>query len=260
MKKIINLMLLAVIMAAVTACGQKDAMLKAQIESGQKHCPMSLGMAGKLTSMSYDDATRMVKFVLTLNKDFADVKDFQQDPGLAQESMKLSLSKGDMKKLLDMMVEAESGLEVIYKNRGGNDEFVLKFSAEELKQIADNPMSEEDTNKLLLANQIKAERQRMPYTIDTGLKVTGIEDSGKALVYICEVNENDYDINEMEASSAELKENMRPLLNDISMKAQVKLLTGLDKGFEYRYVGDKSGKAVIVSFTPEELKALSSEK
>lgn len=259
MKKLINLILFTLIILGVTSCA-KDAALKAQVESGQKHCPMNMGMAGKLTSMKYDSDTHTVEFVLTLNKEFAEVKDLQASSDLARESMKLSLSTGDMKKLTDMMVEAEAGLQVTYKNRGSNDEFVLTFTPAELKAIADNPMSDEEKDKLLLANQIKSEMRRMPYKIDTGLTVTGIEDSGNALVYICKVDENEYDIDQMEASVAELKSNMISMLKDVSMKGQVNLLSGLGKGFEYRYVGDTTGKTVVVTISAEELSALAKKK
>lgn len=259
MKKVINLLLVALLILGVTSCA-KDAALKAQVESGQKHCPMSMGMAGKLTSMKYDSDTHTVEFVLTLNKDFADVKDLQADSEVARESMRLSLSSGDMKKLTDMMVEADAGLKVIYKNKGSKDEFVLSFTPEELKAIADNPMSEEDSNKLLLANQIKQENNRIPYKIADGLMVTGVEDSGSALVYTCTVNEDLYEMDDMINGTADLKDEMRSMLKDRSMKGQVKLLSGLGRGFEYKYVGKTSGKTATVSFTAEELKALASKK
>lgn len=217
MKKVFNLMLLAFALLGLAACGAKDAALKAQIESGKRHCPMSMGMAGKLTSMSYDSDSHEVKFVLTLNKDFADIKDLKADPEIAKESMRLSLSQGDMKKLLDMMVDADAGLKVVYKNRGSKDDFTLTFSPDDLKQIAANPMSEEESSRLLLANQIKSEKNRMPYKIDTGLTVTGIEDSGSALVYICSVDEDEYDIDQMEASRDELKSNMEKMLKDVAL-------------------------------------------
>lgn len=256
MKKIFNLLMLAVTVLSLSGCGAKDSALKAQIESGQRHCPMNMGMAGKLTSMSYDADAHEVKFVLTLNKSFADVKDLQADPEIAKESMRLSLSQGDLKKLVDMMVDADAGLKVVYKNRGSKDEFTLSFTPEDLKQIAANPMKEEESSRLLLANQIKSEKNRMPYKIDKGLIVTGIEDNGSALVYICNVDEDEYDIDMMEASRDELKDNMRKMLKDVSMKGQVKLLSGLDKGFEYKYIGETSGKQIVVAFTADELKEL----
>ncbi|MDE6006077.1 MAG: hypothetical protein K2G67_00780 [Muribaculaceae bacterium] len=256
MKKILNLMLVALTLVGLAGCGAKDAALKAQIESGQRHCPMNMGMAGKLTSMSYDSDSHEVKFVLTLNKDFADVKDLSADPEIAKESMRLSLSQGDLKKLLDMMVDADAGLKVVYKNRGSKDDFTLQFTPEDLKQIAANPMSEEESGRLLLANQIKSEKKRMPYKIDTGLTVTGIEDNGSALVYICNVDEDEYDIEMMENSREELKDNMRNMLKDISMSGQVKLLSGLGRGFEYRYIGETSGKEIVITFSADELKKL----
>lgn len=249
-------MLVVIALLGLAGCGAKDAALKAQIESGQRHCPMNMGMAGKLTSMSYDSDSHEVKFVLTLNKDFADVKDLSADPEIAKESMRLSLSQGDLKKLLDMMVDADAGLKVVYKNRGSKDDFTLQFSPEDLKQIAANPMSEEESGRLLLANQIKSEKKRMPYKIDTGLTVTGIKDNGSALVYICNVDEDEYDIDMMENSREELKDNMRNMLKDISMSGQVKLLSGLDRGFEYRYIGETSGKEIVITFSADELKKL----
>ncbi len=253
MKKCLNMLLLLVMCVAMAGCGGNDKLLKAQIESGKKHCPMSLGMAGKLTSMSYDESNREVKFVITLNKQISDVKDLQQDPETARQAMRLALQKGNMKKLLEMMVDAEASLNITYKNRGSKDGFTMNFSAPELKEILANPMSEEETNKLLLQNQLNSEKRRLPYKIDRGLNVVGIEDTGASLVYKCEVDEELYDIDEMGNSKEELKENMRKMMKDRSMRQQAEVLSSLNKGFEYDYVGKTSGKNVVVAFTAKEL-------
>lgn len=253
MKKCLNLLVLLVMCVAMAGCGGSDKVLKAQIESGKKHCPMSLGMAGKLTSMAYDESNREVKFVISLNKQISNVKDLQQDPETARQAMRLALQKGNMKKLLEMMVDADASLNITYKNRGSKDEFTLNFTAPELKEILDNPMSEEETNKLMLQNQLKSEKNRLPYKIDRGLNVVGIEDNGNMLVYKCEVDEDLYDIDEMGNSKEELKENMRKMMKDRSMRQQAEILSSLNKGFEYDYVGKTSGKSVIVAFTAKEL-------
>lgn len=260
MKKIFSVLLLTVALLTLGGCGAKDAALKAQIESGKRHCPMSMGMAGKLTSMSYDSDSHMVKFVLTLNKSFAEVKDLEAAPDMARESMRLALSKGDMKKLTDMMVDADAGLEVVYKNKGSKDEFTITFTPAELKEIASNPMSEEETGKMQLATMIKGEKARIPYKIDSGLNVTDVTDNGSALVYTCSVDEDEYDIDQMAAGTDELKTTMKGMLKDLSMKNMVKLLAELDHGFEYHYVGATSGKEVTVAFSADEIKALAKKK
>lgn len=242
-----------VILAVSFAACSNDSALKMQIEAGKKVCPISLGMAGKLTSMDYDSDNRQVKFVFTVNREVMNVADIRKDASIAKESMKLSLSKGDLHKLLKMMVDADASLKVIYKNKGSKDEFELVLSPEELKEIYENPMSEEDTDRLLLANSIKAEQHRLPSTIDRGLKVVDVKDTGDNVVYTCEVDENLYEIITMEESKEELKDNMRKMLKDRSMRQQAKILSKLNKGFVYEYVGQPSGKKVIISFSPEEL-------
>lgn len=260
MKKYLYLLLLMIMSFSMTDCGRNDAALKAQIESGKKHCPMNLGMAGKLTKMSYDEDNRVVKFVITLNKQISDVKDLQNDPQTARQAMRLSLQKGNMKQLLEMMVDAEASLNITYKNNGSNDEFNLNFTADELKKILDNPMTEEETNLMLLSNQVKSEKNRMPYSIDTGLKVIDLDDSGSSLVYVCEVDEDLYDIDEMENSKDELKSNMRQMMKDPSMRQQAEILASLKKGFEYDYVGKPSGKKIVVAFTTDELAEIVNKK
>ncbi|MBD5387105.1 hypothetical protein HDR70_04395 [bacterium] len=252
MKKCINLLLFIILTLAVSSCAG-DSALKMQIESGKKHCPMNLGMAGKLTSMSYNEKDREVEFVITLNKQVTDVNDLKQDPQSAREAMRLALSKGDMNKLLKMMVDAEASLKVIYKNRGSKDEFTVDFPASELKEIYDNPMDENAVNKLMLENQIKSERNRLPYNIDKGLKVTEIKDNGSSLIYVCEVDEDMYEIDNMVDGKEELKKNMKDMLKDRTMRKQAEILAALNKGFEYDYVGKPSGKTVVISFSAAEL-------
>lgn len=252
MKKCINL-LLCLVMALTMASCAGDSALKMQIESGKKHCPMNLGMAGKLTSMNYDEKEKVVEFVISLNKQLANVEDLKQDPSSAKEAMRLALSKGDMHKLLEMMVDAGASLKVTYKNRGSKDEMVLDFPASELKDIYDNPMDETAINKMMLDNQVKSERKRLPYSIDRGLKVTDIQDNGTNLVYICEVDENLYEIDNMAEGKEELKKNMESMLKDRAMRKQAEILASLGKGFQYNYVGRPSGKTIVVEFSAAEL-------
>lgn len=261
MKKIANLCLIVVLTLLATACGSKDeAVLKAQVESGKKHCPMNLGMAGKLTSMSYDEDNKEVDFVISLNKNLTDVKDLQKDPQSAKDAMRYSFSKGDMNKFLKLMADADAGLKITYKNRGSKDDFELVFTPSEIKEIYENPMSEEDANKMLLASQVKSEKSRLPYSIDRGLKVTSIEDAGSKLVYICDVDENLFDIDEMGTAKEEVKKNMEKMLKDRSMRQQAEVLASLNKGFEYKFVGNPSGKSVVIEFTAAELGEIAGKK
>ena len=261
MKKCINLLLILLMAVVASSCGGKnDAVLKAQIESGKKHCPMNMGMVGKLASMSYNEENRQVEFLITLNKNVTDVNDLKADPATMRTSMRLALSKGDMKKLLEMMVDADASLKVTFKNRGSKDEYDVEFTSAELKDILDNPMSDEEVNRMLLENQIKGEKKRLPYNVDRGLKVTGIEDNGSTLVYICEVDENLYEMPDMEKMKDELKESMRAMLKDRAMKKQAEILSSLNKGFEYRYVGNNSGSMVTVTFTTAELGEIAGKK
>ncbi|MDE6792696.1 MAG: hypothetical protein K2J48_06410 [Muribaculaceae bacterium] len=260
MKKSVNLLLMVVMVIAMAACGgRNDRLLKAQIESGQKHCPMNLGMAGKLTGMSYDDETGEVGFVITLNKK-GNVKELQDDAETAKGTLKVALQQGDMKKLVDMMVDADASLKVVYKERGSKDEFEVKFSNAELKDIKDNPLSEQDVNKLLLDQQIKMEKNKIPYKVEKGLTVSAIEDNGEALVYVCDVDEDLYELDDMGNAKDELKENMRKMMRDRTMRKQAEILASLNKGFEYHYVGNKSGKKVIVAFTGAELVEIAGKK
>lgn len=257
MKKFINLFLIVFLAITAVSCGNPySKVLKAQIEAGQKHCPMSLGMVGKISKMSYDEDNRIVNFTITLNKSVSDIKDLQEDPESARQTLILALQKGDMKKLVEMMADADAGLKVTYKNRGSKDEFVIDLSADDIKHIKDNPLSEEETNKLLLKTQLQKERNKLPAKIAQGLKVVAIDDNGSVLVYTCDVDEDLYDIDEMGADKEGLKDNMRKMMKDKAMRKQAEILSSLNKGFEYKYVGNKSGKSVPVTFTAAELKEI----
>ena len=258
MKKIFSFLLTTVLLAGMAACGNpSEKLLKAQIESGEKACPISMGMAGKISAMSYDEAGKTVDFTVTLNKDVSDIKDFQADPEAAKTTLRMSLQKGDLKKLLEMMKDAGAGLTVTYRNKGSEGEFTVGFTADEIKDMVDNPMSEKDADQVMLSSQIRMEKKKIPYRIADGLTITGIEDNGRNLVYVCAVDEDDYDIDEMGNAKEELKGNMRKMMRDRAMRRQAEVLASLDKGFEYKYVGSKSGKEVTVGFTPAELKEIS---
>lgn len=261
MKKSINLLLMIFMVIAMASCGgRNDRVLKAQIESGKKHCPMNLGMAGKLTSMDYDDKSGEVAFVITVNKQVKTVEEIKKTPEATRQAVKLAMQQGQMKKLLEMMADADASLKVTYKNRGSNDEFDVTFSEAEIKDMLEHPMSEEEINKMLLQTEIDMEKSRIPYKVEKGLTVTNIEDNGNSLVYICEVNEDLYEVESMEEGKEELKNTMRKMMKDRTMRKQAEVLAALGKGFEYHYVGNKTGKKVIVAFSADEIGEIAKKK
>ena len=155
------------------------------------------------------------------------------------------------------MISADASLLMTYKSRKTGDTFTLNLSDKELKEIYDNPVSEDEINRFLFESQIQMENDRCPYVISDGMEMTSVEDNGTYVVFNTKVDENHYNLDAFESMGPNFKEALREILKkDLSINQEVKIMASQNRGLIYRYYGDRSHKKADVVFSVEELKDL----
>lgn len=256
MKKLLFFLSIVAVILCVTLTGCENEnvkTLKREIEAADEQCPVNMGMMGDMLSMKYDEKTKEVQVYFSMHEDMLSIEALKNNEQMALQSMKLSFSKREQKELLDLMIKAESGLSVIYKSASTGQTFKVNLSVDDLKEIRDNPMTDEEINKMLLENLLAIENSICPHVVDEGLEMVKAYDDGENIVYACRVDEDMYDISALKYAQDEIKQNMREMFNDPSMKKELGIIKSLDKGFVYHYYGETSGESVDIVFTNDEL-------
>lgn len=250
-------MKLLVLCLLLAGCSQKTK-LEAGIESANKQCPISLGEAGEVTSISFDGTD--VLYEISVDDAYLNLDALSKSP----ESMKagigamLSNPKGDVKKTLELVVEAGSGIKYTYKGKTSGKEASCYLNTEELKKLLHVNLSQADIDRQQLEELVNLTNVSLPMSVDEATRLDKLSIEAEQVVY-------DYTIDETKVKMSVLKENEGQLksqiksswsLGDASMKMFMEACVKCGKGIGYRYVGDASGEVLYISFEASELKAL----
>ncbi len=250
-------MLLLSCLFLVAGCSQKTK-LEAGIESANKQCPISLGAAGEVTGIRFDGTD--VVYELSVDDAFLNLEALSKSP----ESMKagigamLSNPKGDVKKTLELVIEAGSGIKYIYKGKTSGQEASCYLNTDELKAILDENLSQADIDRKQLEEIVNLTNVSLPITVDEATTLVRLGMEGEQVVY-------DYTIDEDAVKMSVLKENERQLrqqiksswsVDDASMKMFLESCSKCGKGIGYRYTGNTSGEVLYILFDNSEVKSL----
>lgn len=241
----------------VAGCSQKTK-LEVGIENANKQCPISLGEAGEVTSIRFDGTD--VIYDISVDDAFLNLEALSKNP----ESMKagigamLSNPKGDVKKTLELVIEAGSGIKYIYKGKTSGKEASCYLNTDELKAILDVNLSQTDIDRKQLEEIVNLTNVSLPITVDEATTLVKLSIEGEEVIY-------DYNIDEKAVKMSVLKENEEQLrlqiksswsMDDASMKMFLEACSKCGKGIGYRYTGDTSGEVLYILFDKSEVKAL----
>jgi hypothetical protein len=230
--------------------------LREAIEVSNSQCPQNLGMMGDLLSLKFDEKSKEVQAYFLLNENLLNIDVLKNNKKLVSQSMKLSFSKSESQELINLVAQAGASLSMTLK--GGNSGKTLKitFTKDDLKSLGNNPLSESDINKLLLENQIAIVNSSCPYPVEYGVEMEKVYDEGSYVIYACRIDENLFDMAQLRTAQNEIKDNVKGIFEDPSVKGAAKLMVALGKGLIYRYYGELSGESVDIVFDVDELDCL----
>ncbi|MBR4297360.1 MAG: hypothetical protein IKT82_04120 [Bacteroidaceae bacterium] len=256
------LMMAILCIMTLTSCkneNQAVKQLREIVNSAQSECPINAGVLGDLLDVRYLEEENVVKMYYNLNDGGFAIDAFNNNQELAKNNIKLACSIGDGRQLGDPIVKANARLMVVYKDAATGKTCEVSCSAEELKELQGKLYDETDMYEMLLQNQLSMENSRCPYAVDNGIMMTKVVDEDGFVVYYAELDEASVaPIRQIKQSESMklMRQFIEEYFADPTVNKMVQMLTAIDRGVIYRYVGNKSGEKLDLVFTVEDLKAI----
>ncbi|MBP5425407.1 MAG: hypothetical protein J6Y33_04960 [Prevotella sp.] len=226
--------------------------LKLAVEAANKRCPFSMGAAGDLESIEYEDG--LVTYTLAINEQFSNLKAMSENPDVVRRTIMTNFTNpgSDLKAMHDLILDANASVKYVYKGKSGGESFEVTFTADELKAAEDNtnPSAEDK-----LYAEIEATNMQLPMQVDEVTVLEKMVVEGNSVVYLYQVDESIVSIDDMRNNTDATKENLKNSLKNGGPLVQAFLKKVIDTGrdLRYRYTGSESGETTEVVFTPADL-------
>ena len=169
---------------------------------------------------------------------------------LAIEGLKIALSGDSL--LLQQMVEAETSFS-FWVSDGAEKFEVAKFSTNDIKEIMNNPIQKSKRKDLLLKNYIDKTNSILPNQIAEGVTYQKVEIKGDYIVQKYIIDENIYNIKEIEAV---LKVHKNDIVSDPIERNEYDIYSSHGKGLRIEYYSSGKQPVFVISYTPTDLKKL----
>ena len=241
---------LIICVIASMLCSCAESKLKLAAEAANKNCPVSFGMIGELTSVTYDGNT--MEFLLTMDEEFTDIDKLGADPERMKTSLMAWADNEKTRELFEMIIDADASLTLIYRGKTSGKEARAELTSSELKKALDSPMATAE-EKLKLA--IEQTNLQMPMDTGTGVVITELVDEGDVVVYIAKVTDLEQfkmlsgDIDNIKNSQRLMFKMMGP-----AEKMFFKTIVEAGKDLGYMFCADGTDETIKVIHTNAELK------
>ena len=235
----------------------QEIKLKAGIEAANKQCPIDMGETGKITSIVYDGEN--VVYTFYLNEEAANIKTLQKNPESMKTSLKIMFQNPnkEVKSLLDLVVKCKAGLQMIYIGKDSGEQVVCELTTDEIKEILNKDVDTTESDLAKLETQVQMANLQFPIQASEDVLIEKIELSDEAVIYICRVDEDLCDMNQIKANAAEVKQGIIETLGnqtDLATQLFIKSCVNCDRNIVYRYIGKQSEAQHDVVITVPELK------
>lgn len=241
----------------LTGCDQKSK-LKLGIEAANKQCPMKMGTVGEVSSITYDDTD--VVYLLTMNEDYIDLEALGKTPE-ALKAAAVAMFRNpekNIKEMLNLVIEANSGIKFTYKGQTSGKEVTCYLGTEDLRSLMSQDMPKADSDQKKLEELVNVTNVSCPMVVDEATTLKNLTIEPDRVVYHYTVDENSMDIATMKDSEAEIKQNIKSSLDvsEPALKMFLEACVKCNKGLGYQYAGDPSGESLEIIFSVSEIKAL----
>lgn len=254
MKKYFTLCLLTLVALLLVLPGCADSKietLKKEIAKYNATCPQSLGSLGRIDSVDYDEDGRLIVFNLTVNEDAFGFFDFDGFEEKARPVLPALLSGDDSKKFVELMTDCGVGLKAKYRGSKSGRKVELEIPASDIKEMNENPLTEEESADMIIKQTIDSNKALCPAEIEEGMTLIDVFDDGSNIVFLCDVDEEIYDMQVLSDNAVEIENEIKSeLLGDDMINTTGKYLARADRGIIYRYAGKESGLHIDVTLTP----------
>lgn len=257
MKKLMCLFALMAMMLTFSACENSTIKeLKQEIEKVNKACPQNMGLMGDMMSAKYNDDTKTAEFYYITNDEFVDIDLLRKNKDMVRLSFKSLLNdNSEFSKAMKLASDAGVGLKYTFKSKDTGKSVDVVLTSEDIKKALNEPVYEEATYELQLKTMIENENSTYPQDLGSGLTMQSVKLTDDYVVYLCYMDEDIFDMSMIDEETKEaMKDGIIGMMDDITIKTQLKIFVKNGKGLVYRYQGDESGKTVDIIFSVDELK------
>lgn len=242
--------LLCALVLVLSSCAENK--LKMAVKSGNKECPISLGMTGELTNLFYEDNT--VKFLFTMDEQFIDIDKMNSDPETMKASAMASMRSEKSRKLADMVIDAGADIRIVYKGKTTGKTAELVLTADELKKEMEKP---EPSPEEMLGVMIAQTNKLMPLDTGSGVIITELLEKGDTIVYMSYVQDVEV-LKLMARNKNDVKGNQRIMfkMTQGADKEFFRTLVKAGKDLAYIYYADGTDETIEVVHTNSELQEI----
>lgn len=231
-----------------------DAKLKSVIKVANEKCPVSLGIMGEMTSVSYEDGNAV--FLYTLNETLTNIDDLSANPEETKTSFITGLKNSEnSQELFKNLIDAEVGLSFIFKGKDSGKEARFDLTPAELKAEYEKPAPTKDE---VLQTHLKSTNKKMPLQAGNGIVINSIEDIDGMVLYMAEVSKDVFKLlkNDPESVKNSQKQMFSMMKSDVSTSTFFNSIYEAGRGFGYRYTLAGSTESTDILYSNEEVKEM----
>lgn len=202
-------------------------------------------------------------YSLLMNEDYLDLDALGKNTDAMKSAVMVMFKnpKGEIKSMLEMVVDTKSGIRLIYKGKSTGKEVECRLDTEELKRILNQKGTEKESERQKLEELVNVTNVSCPMTIDEATILNKLTIEADKVVYNYTIDEEKVAMAALKSNEEQMKQNIKGALNvsEPSLKMFLEACVKDNKGIAYRYVGDTSGENIEYLFTVAELKELLSK-
>lgn len=256
MKKILFTAFLMLAVFTFYSCDLSKKKLQSGIETANKECPIDLGMVGEISSIVFDDETDEVILTMTISKEMSlNTSALKKQENALRKSMLGVWAKSEAgMTLMKELAMADAKFSIVIQPEDSNESLKINVSKEEIKELAEGkiaPISSRD----MLDMMITSSNAQCPMQMDEVTILSSVSIEGSDLVFNYSIDENSMSLEALEQNKATIKAELKEGFSsqDPMMKRIVSICKEANVGFVHRYVGNVTGKACVIRFSPSEL-------
>lgn len=214
-------------------------------------CPIDLGTQGLMSNVKYYERDNEVEIVLSVS----DVMSFMlEDRAMwndVRENIKVALCGDACRALVSAVVKADASLNYVYLLPGSSTPVEFKFSRTQMRDLYNHPLTDSQQAAIQMKNMLAFCNKMAPMATGTGLTMTKLAIVDGKVTYFMKIDPSMMSLREFRNNAATLKNNMKNMFGDLTLRTEATIMYKAGYGMAYRYY-DSTG-SVDVGLTRSEL-------
>lgn len=247
---------MTVAILCLAAC-KKESKLQQSVRLANNQCPVSIGIAGDMTAITYDEQTNTVIIDYLMNEKYFNIDAMKKNTELLKENVYslIATAEGDLKTMTEELLAADASLTLRWTGKESGKTVDITLTSKEIKAARES--GEAFANPLkALESAIEVTNAQTPMKVDDATTMTSLTVVGDYATYEYTIDDSVIPFHKVLDQKEILKANIRQnaLTNpDPALKEFINLCKKANKGLAYKYISSRSGDSFIIEFPVDEL-------